>query len=223
MGNLLGDYRATVVSIKDPTNKLKAQIRVNGLMEGIPDEALPWAEYLLPIGYQFTPCNEGDLVWVDFPYGGDSRRPRIKGAAMDWKDGKPNTAPETGGKGQAYKPDTVNGRPAQPQYKAGDDNVISRNGLLEVRTKGGGYMITNMAKHASVGFNENGDIVISTSAGVFIHSGGDLTLDSGGNINLKAVGEISQKSATVKVEASGSYELEAGNATYKAGHHAFTK
>lgn len=190
MNTMQGDWRATVVNITHPQGQMKAQVRVNGMMEGIPDAALPWAEYLLPIGYEFIPCNVGDLVWVDFPYNGDTRRPRIKGAAMDWAQTKPNTAPEANGKGTAYAPDTVKDRPAAPKYTPTRDRVLSRNGILEVRTVGGGYMINNMARHASVGFNEAGDIVISTTAGVFIHSGGPMMLDSVGDMTLRTEGKM---------------------------------
>ena len=216
MNQMNGSYRATVTDINDKTGSMKAQVKVNGLMDGIPDEALPWAEYLLPIGYTYTPVNEGDLVWVDFPYDGDTRRPRIIGAAMDWQGdpndpktkGKPNIAPQAGGHGAAYQPPKVQGQPALPTYKVTQDQVISRNGILEVRTIGGGYTITNMAKHAIIGFNEDGDIIISTTGNVFIHAGADLTLDSGGNMTLKTAGK---------------FELDAGTAEYKAGQHAFTK
>ncbi|MFA1646551.1 MAG: baseplate protein [Enterobacteriaceae bacterium] len=239
------DWRAIIVDPSDPSGSMKAQVKVFGMMEGIPDEALPWAEFLLPIGYKYTPVNKGDLVWVDFPYGGDTRRPRIIGAAMDWqadpndpgsKKGQPNVAPEIGGKGNAYQPPTVTGQPAGPVITTANntkarDEVISRNGILEVRSIGGGYSITNMAKHATIGFNEAGDIIISTSAGVFIHSDGDTTVDSGAAMHFKSAGEMTfeaggamkQEAASVSVEAQGSYSMEAGSASYKAGNHAFTK
>lgn len=255
------DWRAIVVDPSDPNGTMKAKIKVLGMMEGIPDEALPWAEFLLPIGYRFEPVNKGDLVWVDFPYGGDTRRPRIIGAAMDWQGGTPNTAPETGGKGssptdKAYQPPKVDNQPAAPQMSQtkARDGVISRNGILEVRSINGGYSITNMAKHATVGFNEAGEIIISTSAGVFIHSGGNMTLDAGGDMLLQAKGKMTSKSdgemlidsgakmtqtakgdlqqkgsnvstegSSVKVKSSGSFGLEAGSASYKAGTHAFTR
>ncbi|ELH8606403.1 hypothetical protein [Cronobacter dublinensis] len=92
-----------------------------------------------------------------------------------------------------------------------------------MRTVGGGYQIMNMAKHVTVGLNENGDIIISTPGSVFIHSGGDMTLDSGGAIHLKAMGELILEGAGVKVTSSGSYEMEAGSATYKEGTLAFEK
>ena len=225
------DWRAVVVDPTDPAGSMKAKIKVLGLMDGIPNEDLPWAEFLLPIGYRYEPTNKGDLVWVDFPYGGDTRRPRIIGAAMDWAGGKPNTAPEAGGRGNQYQPQAVQNQPPAPKLTSTRDQVISRNGVLEVRTVGGGYAITNMAKHATIGFNEDGDIIISTSAGVFIHSGGDTTVDAGGAMHFKSAGEmtfeaggaLSQEAASVSVESKGSYALEAGSATYKAGQHAFTK
>ncbi|MCE0813704.1 hypothetical protein [Buttiauxella sp. S04-F03] len=116
------------------------------MMEGITDEDLPWAEYLLPLNYQFTPNQKGDHVWVDFPYNGDTRRPRICGAAMDWQgDGKANVPAEAGGKGTAYTPPSGGDRPAGVKVTSQQDQVINRNKLLEVRSVGGGYQTANGA------------------------------------------------------------------------------
>jgi len=43
MLNFPGEYKATVVSIDDPDNADRVKVRVKGLMDGIPDEYLPWA------------------------------------------------------------------------------------------------------------------------------------------------------------------------------------
>jgi hypothetical protein len=89
--------------VNDPSGWLKAQVRVYGLMDGIPISDLPWAEYKLPPGSRpndgyFTPCDVGDVVWVDFPYGGDTRRPRITGSVHYCPGGTPNLPSEALGK-----------------------------------------------------------------------------------------------------------------------------
>lgn len=41
--NLHGTYRATVIDNKDPKKQYRLKIKVTGLMDGIPDDYLPWA------------------------------------------------------------------------------------------------------------------------------------------------------------------------------------
>lgn len=213
---MTGDFRATIVNPTHPQAKMKAQIKVIGYMEGIPDQDLPWAEYLLPVNYQFTPNNIGDLVWVDFPYDGDSRRPRIKGGAMTWEaEGKPNIAPEAGGAGKPYEPKDPGGSPARPTATSSRDTVISRNNILEVRTEGGGYTITNMKNGATVGFNEGGDLILIGAGACKLYSKGKMSIESGGDMELKAAGKMTQT-------AGGKYAMEAGSAEFKAGGFDFS-
>ena len=63
---LAGEYRATVTSTEHPDGLMLVQVRVFGLMDDVPEPALPWAEYLLPIGARenhgdFLPCLRGGL------------------------------------------------------------------------------------------------------------------------------------------------------------------
>lgn len=112
--------RAQIVGTVHPAGLMRAQVRVLPDWNGVPDDDLPWAEYLLPIGNAFVPTVKGDLVWVEFPYldvNGriDTRRPMIVGAAQDAPGGIPNVAPEASGKGNGWTPPEVDGAPPRPK------------------------------------------------------------------------------------------------------------
>ncbi|HFU2857312.1 TPA: baseplate protein [Enterobacter cloacae] len=247
MDSMQGSWRAVVVGETDQKT-FKVKVKVLGMMDGIPDDDLPWAEFLLPVGNGYIPAAAKDLVWVDFPYNGDSRRPRIIGGAMDWGGGQVNLAGQAGGKGTAggttspggsnpnlvngvYQKPNVPGMPNLPSHTVGKDQIVTRNDVMEVRSHGGGYMIVNLKNNAMVGFNDAGDIMISTNGAVFINSGTNMTLQSGadllikakGKINIEAGGDFTQKGATLTVDVSGAYQFSAGSATFKAGQFAFTK
>ncbi|EQA6242209.1 hypothetical protein ACX5DB_003887 [Enterobacter ludwigii] len=135
--------RALIVGTNHPGDEMKAQVRLVPDWNGVPDEDLPWAEYILPMNYAFIPAKTGDAVWVEFPYSVfsdaiDIRRPLIAGAAQDAPGGIPNVASEASGKGDVWQSEEVEGAPSRPSLSSNEDYVIHRNNLLEVRTAGGG-------------------------------------------------------------------------------------
>lgn len=214
----MSKHRAVIVGTKHPAGLMRAQVRLLPDWNGVPEESLPWAEYLMLIGNAFTPTKTGDLVWVEFPYFDnrgrpDTRRPLIVGAAQDARGGVPNVAPEASGQGSPWTAPEVKDAPARPRLASTEDFVIHRNNLLEVRTAGGGYEIANTASGAYIGINEAGqmyligpgdlllnmagDIIARAGGKIVMESGAETSMTSGAAIQLTAAAELSGKAASV--------------------------
>lgn len=205
---MTAQYRAKVISIEHPGGLMMAQVKVMGLWDGIPNDDCPWAEYLLPVGGSFVPCSPGDLVWVDFPYGGDSRLPRIVGAAQDAPGGKPNVPPESWNGPGAYKPERKDGQPPAPPITPTKDFVFKRNGLLERRTAGGGWSITHTLSGTELGINDSGQVTILSAKNVYVEGTEDITVKTAKSINLNALLDIVMKAGgKVSIEADGKVSI----------------
>ncbi|EKQ7213066.1 baseplate protein [Citrobacter koseri] len=197
-----GPQRAKVVTVDDPAGLLRVSVRLVGIWDSIPDGDLPWAERMPPDDGAFIPLLAGDDVWVDFPYSGDSTRPRVVGRATDAPGGVPNTAPEASGQGSPYQPPAVEGAPAAGKTTPGKDYVSDRNGLLEIRNQSGSWSITHKASGSTMGVNDSGQLYISSQLSLFVHSVSDMTIKSDANINMSAAGKISIKGAEVAIDKS---------------------
>lgn len=200
MAKLQGKYRATVISVDDPSNLMRTKIRVDELMKGVPEGNLPWAECMLPSANAFNPFVAGNLVWVEFPYDGDSRRPLIVGFAQDATSGSPNVAAEASGKGTAYTAPDVEGAPEAATTTAKKDYVYQRFGFMEVRNAKGGWSVTNTTTGATLGINDSGVPYLISQGEMFLYSVGNMVVKSGGNMDLTAAGTMTLTAAKVAMK-----------------------
>lgn len=190
-----------------------ARVRVEGLWDALQVEACPWAEYLLPVGLTFVPSQTGDLVWVDFPYGGDSRLPRITGSAQYAPAGKPNLPPEAWNGEGAYEPPRTEGQPPADPITPTKDYTYHRNGLLERRTAGGGVSFTHVASGTEIGFNDAGQILLRGAKEIHIEGTNDVTIKTAKSMTLEALDKVSMKAGQgFSIEAGGAMTIEAGGA-----------
>ena len=193
-----GPQRAKVVNVTDPKGMLRATVRVIGLWDSIGDDSLPWAERLLDDSGAYTPLLVGDYVWVDFPYNGDSTRPRIAGRATDSPSGVPNLPAEVSGQGDKYTQKSVKGAPEPGSINASKDYVYDRNGLLEIRNASGSWSVTHKDSGTTMGMNDSGQLYINSQLTLFVYSAGDMTLKSGGDMSLIADGTLKLTASNIE-------------------------
>ncbi len=213
---LMGSYRAAIVDTVHPQGLMMARVQLQGLWDGVDVSSCPWAEYALPVGGGFVPGKKGDLVWVDFPYGGDSRRPRITCAAQDAPGGKPNLPPEAWGGPGAYQPKRSEGQPPAPPITPTEDNVSNRNGLLERRTAGGGWSVTHTVSGTEISFNDSGQILISGAKEIHIEGTNDVTIKTAKSMKLEALESFGIKAGQeINIEAGGEFKLKCAGVDVK--------
>lgn len=160
-----GDYVAEVVNVQDPQKQMRVQVRVYDMFDDVPERDLPWATYKLPLGVRpadggLIPVQVGDKVWVDFPYGGDTRRPRITGGVHFIPDGQPTLPTEMwqGPDQVQHKRTEDEPTPETPGYH--EDVVFKQHGVLVQLTKTGELRATQLASGTAVEITKGGTIVL---------------------------------------------------------------
>ena len=192
----MAEYQGIVVNAKgDPKKKLRVQVRIPGLMDGVPDDKLPWAEYRMPVGAgagrgDFTPAQKGDTVWMDFPYQThgkeDTRKPRIVGSVHNAPSGVLNTPDESYGKefphdrsGEGVSIESVGGYHGSKVITFHDSTVeFVPDGTLRFFSR---------KSSSNVEILPDGRILILSSA--------DLTVRSKGNINMRTSGNLTVRTS----------------------------
>ncbi|MCG3884118.1 hypothetical protein I3271_05410 [Photobacterium leiognathi] len=221
-GDMPHSYQAKVVNVDHPNGLFLAQIRLIGLWDSIPDQSLPWAEFLLPLGCKpeqggHVPVDVDDIVWVDFPRLGDTRYPRITGSCYYAPEGNSQLpSDKTYGKG-------ADGEPPAPALSL-KDNVYERYGLQEYKTTDGTWGVVHIGTGTRLEISK-GAIVVHAEGDSFRSSTGnttekvdsDLTIEVKGNAKVKAANLDFESEGAVNFKAGGAFSVKASNASWSLG------
>jgi len=202
-----GQYPGQVVSVSDPSMLMRVKVKVFPVFQDIRDEDIPWAEYLFPVGVRpgngvFVPAVVGDWVWVDFPYLGDSRRPKIVGGMHYCPGSIPNLPPDAMGQSYNHQRSSIEPAPSPPAYHDGSI-VIDQNGVLLEIGSDGAIRATNKGSGSAIEICADGMITIHGASEVNISSYDETTIQASA-INL--MGPILSKST---IGGHGSVSLDA--------------
>lgn len=211
---LQGEYMGVVVSTADPNKRMRVQVRVNSLFDGWPDSDLPWATYRLPVGAGvnkggFIPVEVGDNVWVDFPFDGDTRRPRIVGSVHEMPDESPNIPHESWAGDSCYQHKRTGNEPKPDPAKYHEDVVLTYNNVLIEITKAGAFRATQKATGTGVEIAVDGSITIHSENNIFgsapntleIGIGQTAKVDIGQSMKL-SVPALEILTSTIKIEGN---------------------
>lgn len=199
-----GEYIGQVVAVDDPDQLLRVRVRVKDVFDNVPEKDLPWATYKLPVGSRsgdglFIPVDPGDWVWVDFPFGGDTRHPRITGSVHYCPGGTPNFPPEAyaGADSYSHKRTGPQVMPTAAAYHR--DVVFNQHGVLvEVVSGTGEVRVTQRGSGSAVEIDRDGNITAHSEANLYgsatdncqLDVVGDLTVNVGENIIMEAGGNV---------------------------------
>ena len=235
------EYLGTVEEVTgDPQRGLKIRVRVHPVFDGVSVQDLPFAVYKLPVGCRpndgvFFPVQVGDKVWCDFPFDGDTRRPRITGSVHESPGGKPNVPAEAfGGDGKVVVK-RQGGEPAAEEPKYHEDVVLKQHGVLVHISKSGAIRLVHEASGSNFEITSTGEIVAHTEKKAFSYAKdgaeavydakstvkapqSELTIDKTTHIgdvtilgNLEIAGDadggIGEEKKKANTEHTGSYQL----------------
>lgn len=204
------ESRAVVVNTTDdPLKLMRVQVRVPGMWDGVQDDDLPWAEYLLRSaragGGSFEPAEVGDWVWVDFP-NSDTRFPRITGWCHYAPGGVPNLPPNAfaGSNSIQHKLNQEAGEPLPDAAKYHGSSVIEKFGVVFEVNPSGEFLVTQRATGSAVRITRDGSITVHSEKNLYLtstnsvslHVGKDFSLKVGGNWEIDVSGTISEAAAS---------------------------
>ncbi len=198
-GKYFGEYIGRVENVNDPEGLLRVQVRdMVHHTEQVPTKALPWAEYKLPVGARvndgfFTPVDVGDWVWLDYPYEGNSRRPRITGS-VHMAPGKVPNFPHEVFSGANKLVHKVTGDEPIPAPAAYHKNcVYSQHGVTIEINEDTSLSVTQRATGTAIRISPQGDITLHSEKRIFASAKESAELTGNFHIigNIDVTGNIS--------------------------------
>ncbi|MGL5293648.1 MAG: phage baseplate assembly protein V [Aeromonas sp.] len=214
---LTGKHRAQVANVNHPLKHYKAQVWVLGRDEGLPLEALPWAECVAPLGGRVNsgialPVEVGDFVWVEF-VGGDSRSPLIVGSCLYAPGGEPNLPHEALAGSDCYQHKRTALQPTPPAPEYHQNPVFSLYGTLIEIEKKGGFRLTHKMSGSAVEITKDGAVVIHGSTALYLSSEDDALVEVGGNLKFAVKGDT-ELAATGVLKMSGTGGVEVSGPSF---------
>jgi len=161
--------------------------------EDVPVDDLPWAEYRLPVGSRFNdgyfvPADVGDLVWVKFPYDGDTRRPVIIGSAHYAPDGNPNFPHEAWAGDDMHEHKRTGPEPEPAGHEYHKDMVFTQHGATIEQREDGSFSIIQRETGTEIYLHPDGTIVIHGEKHIYFSSVEDTEGNVGGNLTVNITG-----------------------------------
>jgi hypothetical protein len=171
-----GEYPALVEAIAAVGEHLRPKVRVLGVFsDEVPVGDLPAAEFRLSVGARanaglYMPVEVGDWVWVDFPYAGDTRRPRITGGMQFAPDDDLYLPHEAWGGAGQHAHLRAGAEPAGPVHAPGEDGILTLNGVTVEFNKEGSVSIIHRATGTEITIDKDGKLVLHGGEAVFVSS-----------------------------------------------------
>ena len=222
---VFGERIAVVVNTGgDPDRLLRVQVRVYGLhSDRVPAATLPWAEYKLPVGARansgdFSPAEAGDYVWVDFPYFGDPRRPRITGGVHHAPGKAPNLPHEAWAGPDKLIPKTTGEEPAPPEPEYHKSYAFTRHGVTLQVNPDSSCSVTQRATGTAFRIDAEGNITIHGEKNIHVSAIADAKLIIEGNVKATVTGKTEIVSMGKIYHDGGSGDLD-GNITGRSMCH----
>jgi hypothetical protein len=194
-GKYFGNHIGRAESTEDPDRMMRVQVRDMVIHTAkVPKADLPWAEYLLPIGARvndgfFTPVDVGDWVWLDYPYSGDPRRPRIIGSVHHAPGKVPNFPHESfaGPEKLAHKTTGEEPSPINAEYHK---NIVwTQHGVTIEVNEDKSVSITQRATGTAIRVSPQGDITLHGEKNVFLSAIENLRGVIAGGVKVNVAGK----------------------------------